>query len=138
MLSRRGFLAVLSSANTLIHLKTCSRNVASAKIDRKALVDRHAHVLRRIDPASPFSLGNGEFAFTADVTGLQTFAEETEPPMLPARVWRTALCRSDDGLGMGRRSGGALSGIPFGRIMGRGVEESQSGVLISRKSQPNY
>jgi hypothetical protein len=30
-------------------------------------------VLRDFDPRSPLSLGNGEFAFTADITGLQTF-----------------------------------------------------------------
>jgi hypothetical protein len=32
-------------------------------------------VLTALDPTSPLSVGNGEFAFTADVTGLQTFAE---------------------------------------------------------------
>jgi hypothetical protein len=30
-------------------------------------------VLTALDPTSPLSVGNGEFAFTADVTGLQTF-----------------------------------------------------------------
>ncbi|MDP2790853.1 MAG: hypothetical protein Q8O15_03745, partial [Rectinemataceae bacterium] len=42
-------------------------------IDRKALVSRHDPWLRAPDPASPLSLGNGEFAFTADITGLQSF-----------------------------------------------------------------
>jgi hypothetical protein len=46
-----------------------------ASINRRALVDRHAPVLRQFDPQSPFSLGNGQFAFTADVTGLQTFPD---------------------------------------------------------------
>ncbi|HKF59507.1 MAG TPA: glycoside hydrolase family 65 [Blastocatellia bacterium] len=44
-------------------------------IDRASLVARHCPVLRDFDPQSPLSLGNGEFAFTADVTGLQTFPE---------------------------------------------------------------
>ena len=44
-------------------------------IDRRALVDRHAPVLNRFDTESPLSVGNGEFAFTVDVTGLQTFPE---------------------------------------------------------------
>lgn len=44
-------------------------------IDRKAVVDRHRVVLTRPDPMAPLSVGNGEFAFTADVTGLQTFPE---------------------------------------------------------------
>ena len=44
-------------------------------IDRKALVTRHNPVLTDLAPRSPLSVGNGEFAFTADVTGLQTFPE---------------------------------------------------------------
>src|SRR5687768_775840 len=43
------------------------------RIDRHALVTRHNPTLRRADLLSPLSLGNGEFAFTADITGLQTF-----------------------------------------------------------------
>lgn len=42
-------------------------------IDRQALVGRHNVVLRSPDPWAPLTVGNGEFAFTADVTGLQTF-----------------------------------------------------------------
>ena len=45
----------------------------SAPIDRHALVTRHNVVLTAADVHSPLSVGNGEFAFTADVTGLQTF-----------------------------------------------------------------
>jgi hypothetical protein len=44
-------------------------------IDRRALVARHNVSLSRFDPESPFSVGNGEFAFTVDATGLQTFPE---------------------------------------------------------------
>jgi protein-glucosylgalactosylhydroxylysine glucosidase len=45
----------------------------SGLIDRKALVNRHIPTLTKADTLSPFTVGNGEFAFTADVTGLQTF-----------------------------------------------------------------
>lgn len=48
---------------------------AGGSIDRQALVTRHNPVLRRFDPENPLSVGNGEFAFTADATGLQTFAD---------------------------------------------------------------
>lgn len=41
-------------------------------IDRKKLVARHDPVLTAADPCSPLTVGNGGFAFTADVTGLQT------------------------------------------------------------------
>ena len=47
----------------------------TARIDRKALVRRHDVVLRGADLASPLQVGNGEFAVTVDVTGLQTFAD---------------------------------------------------------------
>jgi hypothetical protein len=53
-----------------------SRTVpAYSPIDRQALVTRHNPVLTAIDPLSPLTVGNGEFAFGADVTGLQTFPE---------------------------------------------------------------
>src|ERR1041384_6248362 len=42
-------------------------------IQRRARVERHNPTLKANDPLSPLSVGNGEFAFTADITGLQTF-----------------------------------------------------------------
>ncbi|MGD8779394.1 MAG: glycoside hydrolase family 65 [Ignavibacteria bacterium] len=48
----------------------------SNKIDREALVKRHIPSLSEADTLSPFTVGNGEFAYTVDITGLQTFAEE--------------------------------------------------------------
>jgi len=44
-------------------------------IERLALVTRHNVSLSRLEPESPLSVGNGEFAFTVDATGLQTFPE---------------------------------------------------------------
>ena len=46
-----------------------------APIDREALVTRHNPVIRRVDASAPLTVGNGGFAFTVDVTGLQTFGE---------------------------------------------------------------
>ncbi|OHB77949.1 MAG: glycoside hydrolase family 65 [Planctomycetes bacterium RBG_16_55_9] len=50
-------------------------------MDRRALVTRHNITLTKSDPLTPLSVGNGEFAFTADITGLQTFAEYHEQGM---------------------------------------------------------
>jgi hypothetical protein len=47
-------------------------------IDRHALVTRHNVVLTNFDANNPLSVGNGEFAFTVDATGLQTFPEAFE------------------------------------------------------------
>ncbi len=44
-------------------------------INRFELVTRHNPEVREINPYAPFSVGNGEFAYTADITGLQTFPE---------------------------------------------------------------
>ena len=44
-------------------------------IDREELVNRHNVMLTRPDPLTPLTVGNGRFAFTADITGLQTFPE---------------------------------------------------------------
>ena len=44
-------------------------------INRYELVSRHNPVLEALAPRSPLSVGNGEFAFTADVTGLQSLYE---------------------------------------------------------------
>jgi hypothetical protein len=47
-------------------------SVQAQKIDRYALVNRHNVVLTEADPLSPLSVGNGDFAYTADVTGMQS------------------------------------------------------------------
>ena len=79
MPSRRTFLAALSASAAVSGL----RNFASAElrktiasIDRESLVRRHNPLNTRLDPLAPLSVGNGSFAFTADVTGLQTLGSE--------------------------------------------------------------
>jgi hypothetical protein len=52
-----------------------------AAIDREALVRRHNVVLREADPNGSMAVGNGEFAFNFDVTGLQSFQEFYEKTM---------------------------------------------------------
>ncbi|MEY4589569.1 MAG: hypothetical protein RL497_1645 [Pseudomonadota bacterium] len=47
----------------------------TAPINRKQWVSRHNPTLKTINPQSPFTLGNGRFAFTADSTGLQSLPE---------------------------------------------------------------
>jgi hypothetical protein len=44
-------------------------------IDRQDLVRRHNPALTAIDAQAPLSVGNGGFAFTVDVTGLQSLQE---------------------------------------------------------------
>lgn len=44
-----------------------------APIDRQALVSRHTITTTKTNAKSPAQVGNGEFAFGVDITGLQTF-----------------------------------------------------------------
>jgi hypothetical protein len=50
----------------------------STKIDRFALVSRHNILIESPDTLASLSVGNGDFAFTTDITGLQTFYKEYE------------------------------------------------------------
>jgi len=63
--------------------------VGAEGIDRQALVRRHNPRLHAINPRSPLSVGNGEFAFTADVTGLQSLASAYEKgiPLCTQSQW---------------------------------------------------
>ncbi|MDR2804610.1 MAG: hypothetical protein LBB85_03060 [Dysgonamonadaceae bacterium] len=49
--------------------------VNSERIDRQALVERNNPRITAFDKQSSLSVGNGNFAFTVDATGLQTFPE---------------------------------------------------------------
>jgi hypothetical protein len=89
-LSRRSFLESLVAAGSLAgtpvpesaSLPGLTRSESGAgDIDREALVSRHCPEIRKLNPLAPLSLGNGEFAFTCDMTGLQTFPEEYENGM---------------------------------------------------------
>lgn len=44
-------------------------------IKRRDVVTRHNPKITKINPFYPLSVGNGEFAYTADITGMQTFPE---------------------------------------------------------------
>lgn len=48
-------------------------SLIAGPIDRQAVVERHTVHLNRVDVENPLSVGNGDFAFTVDSTGLQTF-----------------------------------------------------------------
>ncbi len=69
---------------------TAAADTAPAPIDRAALVARHAVHVARVDPESPLSVGNGDFAFTVDVTGLQsleTIYHEEGIPLETLSTW---------------------------------------------------
>ncbi len=87
MISRRRLLQILQSGAALAGAPPLRSQ--TGHIDRRALVTRHNPSLTHFDPASPLSVGNGEIAFTADVTGLQTFPAlyEKGTPLCTLSQW---------------------------------------------------
>jgi hypothetical protein len=59
----------------LVCVIAIAADASGGRIDRRVLVTRHNVTLTKPDPLTPLSVGNGEFAFTADITGLQTFPQ---------------------------------------------------------------
>jgi protein-glucosylgalactosylhydroxylysine glucosidase len=97
-IGRRGRAAWIGAAAACVAaggaLLFAGHTAPATPIDRLALVTRHHPTLTSLDVESPFSVGNGEFAFTVDATGLQTFAEQYEATIplgtLSQWGWHTA------------------------------------------------
>ncbi|HEV2447800.1 MAG TPA: glycoside hydrolase family 65, partial [Candidatus Sulfopaludibacter sp.] len=108
-LSRRGFLAAVPAS-----LAAQNRPL----IDRRAMVTRHNPTLRAFDVRSPLSVGNGEFAFTADCTGLQTFPQlyEKTLPLCTQSQWGWHTIPNPSGKGPGDLRLELFN--PFGRAVG--------------------
>ena len=65
-------------------------------IDREALVRRHNVVVHKVDPTAPLTVGNGGFAFTVDVTGLQTFGDYYYQHGIPLETMARWAWATDD------------------------------------------
>src|SRR5688572_9059862 len=95
-MSRRDVLKVTGGAamaailpEQAIGASAATRTTTMGTIDRCAVVRRHNPIVSQLEPFSALTVGNGEFAFGADVTGLQTFPEIYEKafPLCTAAHW---------------------------------------------------
>ena len=78
-MSRQFFISIFILSFILYSFRNDSADKKNAPpIDRETLVRRHFPILTNADSLSPFTVGNGEFAYTVDVTGLQTFSNYYE------------------------------------------------------------
>jgi hypothetical protein len=89
--TRRAFLGAVPAALA----------AQSGRINRREVASRHNPTLHALDPRSPLSVGNGEFAFTADPTGLQTFPQpyESQMPLCTQSQWGWHTAPSPTGKG---------------------------------------
>jgi hypothetical protein len=92
------YILLILSFNIFIILYSCQNNIPDKKgsdhIKRKTLVKRHIPALNKADSLSPFTVGNGEFAYTVDITGLQTFPGyyESGIPLCTQSQWGWHTC----------------------------------------------
>ncbi len=95
MLSRRDFLAIISAAGAAaairpLHAAALQGEAAPAPggIDRFALLARHNPQIKSLAPDAVLSVGNGNFAFNVDCTGLQSLpAAYTVIPLATLSHW---------------------------------------------------
>jgi len=71
MIYRTSFIILL-----LFLFFACTTQEKEPPINRQALVERNNVLIEKFNPLASLSVGNGEFAFTTDITGLQTFYED--------------------------------------------------------------
>lgn len=68
-------------------------------INRKEVLKRNNPKLNKVEYHSPLSVGNGEFAYTVDVTGLQTLYDEYDKngfPLCTMSQWGWHTCLLED------------------------------------------
>ncbi len=88
LLSNSGDAAAVA-APTPATSPTASSAATTMTLDRRAIVRRHNPRVTTLEPFTALTVGNGEFAFTADATGLQTFTDvyETTFPLCTTAHW---------------------------------------------------
>ena len=99
MWNRREFLGAVGmagAAGAAAALGSCmegarpaaAREANAASLDRWAILKRHSPRIRSVDPLAVLSVGNGNFAFNVDCTGLQSLpAAYTTIPLATMSHW---------------------------------------------------
>ena len=87
-LARRDFIKTAGATGLALAAAPAMASGRS-RINRQALVRRHNPVARGFAPFSALTVGNGEFAYTADITGLQTFTARCDKlfPLCTTAHW---------------------------------------------------
>lgn len=127
------------SRGILLLLVGATVTAAEPPIDRAALVARHNPVIKRVDYDAPLTVGNGGFAFGADITGLQTFAAEYHRHGIPVEILSRWCWVTDE-----NPSGYTLADankdytLPDGRVLGFPTRQSSPAGDWLRKNPRNH
>ncbi|HUO10820.1 MAG TPA: glycoside hydrolase family 65 [Phycisphaerae bacterium] len=93
--------AVLAGCqNTKPESSSRASSLSNPTIDRHAVISRHNPMVQKLDPYAALTVGNGSFAFTADITGLQTFLDpyNTDFPLCTMATWAWHTTPPDPGI----------------------------------------
>jgi hypothetical protein len=95
-----GLLMPANWRRSLAGVETSTPATSEQQLDRNAIVARHNPTVRKIDAFSALTVGNESFAFTADITGLQTFPEEYHEqfPLCTTAHWAWHTTPAADGI----------------------------------------
>jgi hypothetical protein len=130
---------VFSSLGLLTGFLACTLSAAdpATAIDRHAVVSRHnVHVLS-LDPESSLSVGNGDFAFTVDATGLQSFEDLYHEKGIPLETLSTWAWHSFPNTKKLKREDASIAYSFHGRSTRyAGLQNSPAGVYFRQNPHP--
>lgn len=111
----------------------------SSSIDRYSLVTRHNPIVRKVDVDAPLTVGNGNFAFGCDITGLQTFAEHYQRWGVPVETLSRWCWVSDSNLHhYTLEDAGKEFTLPDGRVLSFPTRQSTPAGDWLRKNPRNH
>lgn len=108
-----------------------------APINRKALVSRHNVLLDKADVFAPLTVGNGDFAYTADVTGMQSFGDYYHQHGIPLETLSTWAWHSfPNSKGLKMEDATKVSDFHGRKISYASIEKSEAGEYFRKNPHP--
>lgn len=106
-------------------------------INRKELVSRHNVMLDKADAFAPLTVGNGDFAYTADVTGMQSFGDYYHQHGIPLETLSTWAWHSFPNIkGLRMEDATRISDFHGRKIAYASIEKSESGEYFRKNPHP--
>lgn len=106
-------------------------------INRYDLVSRHNVLLNKVDVFAPLTVGNGDFAYTADVTGMQSFGDYYHQNGIPLETMSTWAWHSfPNPKGLKMKDATKVSDFHGRKIAYASLEKSEAGEYFRKNPHP--
>lgn len=130
---------ILSATFMMISFAASSQQTSSKQvpINRYELVSRHNVLLDKVDVFAPLTVGNGDFAYTADVTGMQSFGDYYHQNGIPLETLSTWAWHSfPNRKGLKMEEATKVSDFHGRKIAYASVEKSEAGEYFRKNPHP--